>query len=49
MTEKKTKLQKKLYKMDTSNILDAEFKALVIRIFNEFRGGVVSLERTSTA
>ena len=35
--------RKKLNKMETRNVTDAEFKALVIRMLNELRGRVDEL------
>ena len=35
--------RKQVYKMETSNLLDVEFKTLVIRMLNELRGRVDEL------
>ena len=35
--EKNKTTQRQLNKMDTSNLIDTEFKTLVIRMLNEFR------------
>ena len=36
--------EKELNKMETSNLLEAEFKTLVIRMLNELRGTVDELQ-----
>ena len=42
------KKEKELNKMERRNLLDAEFKTLVIRMLNKLRVGVIEL-RSSTA
>ena len=46
MKEKNTTPEKDLNKMDTSNLLDAEFKTLVIRMLNELGENFNSIKRT---
>ena len=41
--ENKASEKKKLNKIETSNLPDAEFKTLFIRMLNELRGRVVEL------
>ena len=48
MKEQSKTPEKELNKMEISNLLDAEFKALVIRMFNELRGRVVELRDNLT-
>ena len=40
MKEQNNTPEKETNKMETSNILDAEFKTLVIRMLNELRGRI---------
>ena len=40
MKEQKNTLKKELNKMEASNLPDAEFKTLVIRMLIEIRGGI---------
>ena len=39
--------EKELNKMETSNLLDAEFKTLAIKMLSELRGRVDELKRMS--
>ena len=43
MKEQNKTPEKELNKMETRNLLDAEFKTLVMRMFNELRGRVNDL------
>ena len=45
MKEQNKTTEKELNKVETSSLLDAEFKTLVIKMLNEFRGRVVELKR----
>ena len=40
MKEQNKSLEKEINKMETSNLLDVEFKTLVIRMLNELKGKV---------
>ena len=43
MKKQNKTLEKELNKMETSNVLDAEFKTLVIRLLSELGGRVYEL------
>ena len=45
MKEQIKTLEKELNKMETSNLLDAEFKTLVIRILSEFSENFNSIKK----
>ena len=47
MKEQNKTSEKELNKMETSNLLDAEFKTLVIRMLNELSETFNSIKRTS--
>ena len=49
MKEQTKTLEKEVNKIETSNLLDAEFNILVIRILNVLRGRVDEQRETSTA
>ena len=48
MNKQNKTLEKKLNKMEASNIPDSEFKTLVIKMLSELRGRVDELMKTST-
>ena len=46
MKEQNKTPEKELIKMETSNLLDAEFKTLVLRMLSELRGRVEELSES---